>query len=93
MKLTLEQRAEIVRRYAAGELRKALARAFNITEAYVSILARRAGWPLRDPHRKLTHEQRAKVEELIRMGVKKEAIACEFGISRSRVKDISDRCC
>lgn len=47
IKTTVDQRAEIVQRYTAGEPRKTIANDFHITTALVSYYARAANAPMR----------------------------------------------
>jgi hypothetical protein len=55
-KTTEKQRAEIVRRYAAGENICGIARDYRISHAMVSHYARAAGMPSRRPRRQRLKE-------------------------------------
>lgn len=48
-RLTAEQKNEMVRRYAAGELLTAIAADFGVHPGYPSLLAKRRGLPRRVP--------------------------------------------
>lgn len=78
-KLTEEQRAEIVRRYAAGEKGADLGREFGVNQSWVCGLARKVQIEKPRGPGKFTEEQRASILAERLEGGRRSAIAKKYG--------------